>query len=211
MASSPTRRAALAALLLLAGTHGASVGAAPTKAPTGAISLDAASTEVDYRTNKVIFRDVIISQGDIKVEAQRAEASGLDFENSHWTFTGNVRINVEQRGNLQSDRAIVEFRNNQVSRALIVGEPAVFEQKREGTDQTARGRAGQIEYAVGAGTVRLSGNAWLSDGQKEISGPLVVYNIRQENVQASTAAGGNERVRITILPKSSSEKRDPPK
>ena len=39
------------------------------------------------------------------------------------------------------------------------------------------------------GTVRLTDDAWLSDGQNEISGPLLVYNIRAQRVQAATAAG----------------------
>ena len=47
------------------------------------------------------------------------------------------------------------------------------------------------------GTVRLSNEAWLSDGQNEISGPLLVYNIRGQTMQAESAPGG-QRVHITI-------------
>lgn len=168
---------------------------------TQAIRLDAASTDVDYRTNKVLFRDIVISQGDITVEADRAEATGLDFENSRWTFTGNVQIQAEERGSLRSERATVEFRDNQMATASITGSPAVFEQRRADSDQMARGRAGTIEYRVSEGTVRLSDSAWLTDGRNEISGPLLVYNIREQRVQAATQAGEKERVRITILPR----------
>lgn len=164
------------------------------------ISLDAASSDVDYRSNRVRFRDVTVSQGDTTVQADRAEATGLDFADSRWVFEGNVRIRVELRGALRSDRAIVEFKDNRIDRATITGAPAQFEQQREQADVMARGRAGTIQYTVADGAVKLSEQAWLSDGRNEITGPVLVYNIREERVQAAGEPGGSERVRITINP-----------
>ncbi len=166
------------------------------------ISLDAADFEVDYRTNTVIVRDVVISQGDVTVRARRAEATDLSFEDSRWSFEGDVRIDAEKRGSLRSDRAVVDFRNNRITQATITGSPAQFEQQRTGTDLLARGRAGEIVYLVGEGTVRLSHDAWVTDGRNEISGPQLVYDIRQERVQATAQPGEDERVRITIVPQS---------
>ncbi len=166
------------------------------------ISLDAASSEVDYKSQTVVFKDIIVTQGDIRVQAQRARAAGgLDFDNAQWTFEGDVRIHVEERGSLSSDQAVVDFSNNRISRATITGSPAQFEQQRTDDKGVARGRAGEIIYEVGAGTVRLASEAWLSDGRTEISGPLIVYNIRAEQVQAASNPGEKERVRITIGPK----------
>lgn len=165
------------------------------------IQLDAASTDVDYRTNRVLFRDITISQGDLKVEADQAEATGLDFENSSWTFWGNVNIQAERRGSMQSERAIVEFRDNRMTKATITGKPARFEQVREGSNKPARGRAGAIEYQVDNGTVRLAEDAWLTDGRTEISGPFLVYNIREQKVRGAAQSGAQDRVHITILPK----------
>lgn len=181
-------------------------GRAPRRASPQPISLDAASSDVDYRTNRVVFRDVVITQGDIRLSAERAEATGLDFENSRWSFEGAVRIDVEKRGSLRSDTAIVDFRNNRVDKATIRGSPAQFEQRRVDPPQTARGRAALIEYDVSAGTVRLSEDAWLTDGRNEISGPRLVYSIREERVQAAgrpgdKPAGPQDRVRITIVPR----------
>ncbi|MGH8309581.1 MAG: lipopolysaccharide transport periplasmic protein LptA [Steroidobacteraceae bacterium] len=164
------------------------------------IDLKAASTDIDYRENRVRFRDVVISQGQTTVQAERAEATGLDFDDSRWIFEGNVRIRVELRGTLRSDRAIVDFKDNRIERAAITGAPAEFEQQRAEANVMARGRARAIEYAVADGTVRLSDEAWLTDGRNEISGPVLVYNIREERVQATGEPGGNERVRITINP-----------
>lgn len=168
------------------------------------VSVDAASTEIDVPTNTLVFRNVVISQGDTRVQAERAHATGLNFANSRWNFEGNVRIDGEQRGNLRSDQAVVEFRDNHIARATITGKPAEFEQKRANSDAVARGHADEILYDLNDGTVRLRDEAWLSDGQNEISGPLLVYNIREQRVQAAAAAdaaaGGEQRVHISIAP-----------
>ena len=166
------------------------------------ITVDAASSEVDYRTNMVVFTQVVISQGAMRVQADHAHASGLNFANSRWTFDGHVRIDAEPRGSLRSDQAIVEFRDNRIARATATGRPAEFEQPRAESQQMARGHADEIVYDVTEGTVRLSNNAWLSDGVNEISGPLLVYNIRAQRVQAATQPGSDQRVHITITPQS---------
>ena len=79
------------------------------------IKLDAASSEVDYKSNTLVFKDVIISQGTMRVQADHAHATGLNFANSNWTFEGNVRINAEEHGNLRSDSAVVEFKDNHIA------------------------------------------------------------------------------------------------
>ncbi len=166
------------------------------------ITVDAASSEVDYRTNMVVFSQVVISQGTMRVQADHAHASGLNFANSRWTFDGHVRIDAEPRGSLRSDLAVVEFRDNHIVRATATGKPAEFQQPRPESQQMARGHADEIVYDVNEGTVRLSNDAWLSDGVNEISGPLLVYNIRAQRVQAATQPGSDQRVHITIAPQS---------
>jgi lipopolysaccharide export system protein LptA len=50
--------------------------------------------------------------------------------------------------------------------------------------------------------VRLSKDAWLSDGQGEMKGPLLVYNIRAQTIKAESVPGDSGRIRITIDPNS---------
>jgi lipopolysaccharide transport protein LptA len=166
------------------------------------VTVDAASSEVDYRTNTVVFSQVVISQGAMRVQADHAHASGLNFANSRWNFEGHVRIDAEPRGSLRADQAVVEFRDNRILRATANGKPAQFEQPRADSQQIARGHANEIVYDVNEGTVRLSEDAWLSDGTNEISGPLLVYNIRAQRVQAATQSGTDQRVHIVIQPQS---------
>jgi lipopolysaccharide transport protein LptA len=175
--------------------HALALGPAPAQLP---IAVDAASSEVDYKTHNLVFTQVVISQGATRVQAEHAHATGLDFANSRWTFEGDVHIDAPEQGTLRSDAAVVEFRDNHIARATITGKPAQFEQKRTDSNQVARGHADEIVYDVAAGTVRLTSDAWLSNGLQEISGPLLVYNMREQKVQAATAPGTGERIHIVI-------------
>ena len=172
---------------------------------TEKIVMDAVPVEVNYRNNTAVFRDVVITQGDIRIEASEANVKGgLDFENGEWTISGNVRIQAEG-GNLKADKAVVWFRNNLIARATVTGSPAEFEQlRKDGT--TSRGRAPTIDYETANSTVSFRDDAWLSDGCNEITGSQLVYNIKAQSVQGQTAdtavPGRNGRVRIVIQPQS---------
>jgi len=160
------------------------------------INLEAASTDFDYKNNSLVFKRVRITQGEMQVEAEEARATGLNFDNSEWQLTGNVRISVPE-GNLASSAATVTFRDNEIMRAVIVGDPASFEQKLRESQQVARGRAGKITYDVKASTVQLNGNAWLTDGQNQIEGESLTYKIDEQRVATSTPT------KITINPRTS--------
>lgn len=208
MASShPTSRRARLAGAFAAGLGVAAAGllgaAAAAQAPreNQAIVLNAVPLVIDYRQNTASFRDVVITQGDTRIEAALAEVKGgLDFENGEWTVSGNVRIKAEG-GSLSSDKAVVSFSNNLISRAVVTGAPAQFEQLRQdGT--TAHGRASTIAFEPGSGIVSLRENAWLSDGCNEIKGEELVYNIKQQRVQGrqQQSQSGTDRITITIQP-----------
>jgi len=165
------------------------------------ISYDASFMDTDFKTQVMHLRDVTITYGKMTVKADRALATARDFKNSRWTFAGNVRINADPRGNLRSDEAVVEFEDNQLKRATATGAPAEFDQKRTDSDAIARGHANQIVYEVAAGTVRLSNDAWITDGRNDdIRGPVIVYNLREEHVEATTSPGTESRVHVTIAP-----------
>jgi lipopolysaccharide transport protein LptA len=201
MATSPRNslrhRAALLALGVLLASGPAAAQQHDTKAP---INLEAASSDFDYRNNTLVFRRVKITQGTLVVEAQEANATGLDFENSQWTLKGQVRITMPE-GKLASDSATVTFRDNQIVRAQVRGTPATFEQRLKENRQLAQGRARDIEYDVRNGTVQLAGDAWLSDGQNEIRGQKLVYDIGKQRVAANPGATEAGGVKITINPK----------
>ena len=184
--------------------------AAEVKRETLPIKIEAASTEGDIRKNTMLWKDVIITQGDVSIQAAEARvADGVNYENRKWTFSGNVRIKAEN-GDLSSDNAIVYFANNLLVRATITGSPAKFEQQREAGAEPARGKANTIDFDNVTGNVSFKNEAWLSDGCNEIRGETLVYNIRSQSVaaQSSAASGaaGNKRVTVTIQPETPSGK-----
>ena len=92
------------------------------------------------------------------------------------------------------------FKNNAIASASIKGTPAQFEQQLKEKNQVARGRAESIDYDVKAATVHLTGDAWLSDGNNEIRGNTLVYDIGRERVQANPSEKDPGGVKITINP-----------
>jgi lipopolysaccharide transport protein LptA len=177
------------------------VEAAPAPCANQEIVVDAKPLEMDYRNNNAVLRDVVITQCGTRIQAGEARITGgLNFENSQWTISGDVRITAEG-GSLNSDKAIVSFRNKVISAATITGAPAQFEQQRD--DGTiARGHANTIDYETANGTVSFKTNAKLTYGRNEITGQQLVYNIRTQSVQGQKAgaASGDGRVRIVIQP-----------
>jgi lipopolysaccharide transport protein LptA len=164
-----------------------------------AIALDAQSSELDYKNNNLVFRKVRIAQGAMAIAADQAQATGLDFENSHWVFRGNVKITMEQ-GQMTSDEAQVTFARKTISNAVVNGKPAAFEQKIAKTGKLAQGHADTIDYDVAKGVVHFSKNAWLSDGQNEIRGESLKYNVLAQNIVAESSEQGSQRVHIIITP-----------
>jgi lipopolysaccharide export system protein LptA len=199
--------AALPATAPTAGSGSAAAARKPLSViPQRKIDLEAASQELDYKTNTVVFRKVVVSQGATRVQADYARATGLNFANSRWTFQGNVQIDAPPRGSLRSDQATVDFRDNQIAGVTITGNPAQFEQRRADGLGMEKGHADQIVYNVGEGTVLLTDDAWISDGHSEMSAPSISYSIREQKVLASSS-GASQGVHITITPQAAPKHR----
>jgi lipopolysaccharide transport protein LptA len=198
------RSGALLAALLVAPL--AAVGALPAFDRDADIHLESQSSDVDFKNNTLAFHGVRITQAGLAIEADEATSNGLDFNNSEWHFAGHVRITTPD-GLLTSDGAVIAFLANAISTARIGGQPAAFEQRREG--RVARGHALHIDYDFGAGTVRMTDEATLSDGEHEISGHSLTYDMREQRVRASAQDQDNRGVKITIIPKKPDAKPQP--
>ncbi|HEX3846602.1 MAG TPA: lipopolysaccharide transport periplasmic protein LptA [Steroidobacteraceae bacterium] len=204
-ACAPLARALGAAALALASLPAAA--AAPTLGAHlqhQAISLDADSFELDYKNGIMIYHKVHIAQGNMSITADQSQTAstggnGLNFDDNRWKFHGDVKIAMNQ-GLLTSDDAEITFANKQLVKAVANGKPAAFEQRIEKTGKLAQGHADSIDYDVAQGVVRLTRNAWLSDGEKEISGESLKYNVVSQNIIAEGAEQGSQRVHIIITP-----------
>jgi lipopolysaccharide transport protein LptA len=175
---------------------------AATPAAGGTISLDAASSELDLRTNNVYFRKVRISQGPMSVTADQAQTTqeGVgNFENGLMTFHSNVKITTED-GQLLADEAQIHFVKRLLARAVAHGKPAEFQERVEKTGKVVHGHADDIDYDAAKGVIVLSKNAWLSDGQNEVRHDSLKYDMQAQRIIADPGEQGSQRVHIIITP-----------
>ncbi len=206
--------AAAAAIALLPGVGSAggagavncTFSAGPGKEP---VICSARHVDLDYKANLMHLKgDVKISQGDISVAADAAEATmTADSKNSHWLFTGNVHVRAEKQGNLLADHATVEITNGALASADVSGSPAQFAQTRAMAGRLVQGHAAAIHYDVAAATVKLTGDALLSDvrnDNNDMHGPTITYNIRDQRLMGDSS--GVPDAGITVTPKTLSGK-----
>lgn len=163
------------------------------------ISLDADATDYDGKNSMLMFRGLRLSQGTIGVEADQGMASKLDFEDSVWQFSGNVRIDTGTT-KIRCDRADLRFGKHQLQIAIISGSPAKFELRRRGSDEVTYAEAGRLEYNFTDGIVEFSGQATITEGGNQISSNYLVYNIAQQRINAEASGDNGEKVKIIYTP-----------
>jgi lipopolysaccharide transport protein LptA len=171
----------------------------PTQAP---IDMTASSFEA-RKNNTISVRKVHIVQGNMTLTADQGEVSGSSvensFDNSVWNFKGSVKVTMEN-GALNSDEAQVTFSNKVLSKAVVTGHPATFQQKIPKSDKTATGHADIIDYDVNKGLVRLTKDAYLNNGQIEARGESLKYDIVRQVSTADAGEQDSQRVHFVITP-----------
>jgi len=200
--SSPRKLFALVALLSPLAQASAAPAVAHDRQAT--ILMDSQSLLIDLKTNTVVFTKIHISQGAMSITADQGQANeqrskDLYFENNVWNFRGNVKITVEQ-GQLFSDDAQITFVNNVLTKAIANGKPASFEQTVTKIGKPAKGHAETIDYDAAKHLVRFLKNAYLTNGDHEILGQAVKYDILAQKVIAEEAEQNSQRVHIVITP-----------
>jgi len=193
----------LAALAVLA--PAACLSASIVKNPQLPIVMDSQSADFDLKTGNDILHKVRVSQGDIVITADQAQASQpgmkLNFDNALLVFRGAVKITTEQ-GQLTADEAQLTFINNSLTKAVATGKPAAFEQRIVKSGKQAKGNAQTIDYDVAKGVVRFSTDAYLSlnDPQFEIRGQVLKYDAVNQKVIAPEEEQGSQRIHSIFTP-----------
>ncbi|MCH9026292.1 MAG: lipopolysaccharide transport periplasmic protein LptA [Proteobacteria bacterium] len=170
-----------------------------------AIDLQAASSTYDRETGHLVFREVTISQGDMSVSANLAEATELEFENAAWIFTGNVKIRAEE-ALISGEKAVINFQDHRLVSASISGQPATINWESSKNDEAITGQANELIYNRESGTLTLTGDAVLSSGISEISGSTLLYDFNAEQIIAGSPDDESQGVRITITPEETTDK-----
>ena len=161
------------------------------------INLDAESSEFDRKKNKLFFRSLTIKQGTLKIVADEATATRLDFENARWEFSGAVIIeNVGTTAHC--DYAEILFRDHRIRSAVMQGQPVTFEQLQIDEERQTEGHANRMEYDADTGIIKMSDDAWLSDSANEVSGNRISYDLNRQFIIADSDDDG--QVRMKIIP-----------
>jgi lipopolysaccharide export system protein LptA len=193
--------AIVAGALLIAGSAVAQRPTPPTPTPPKEpIVIDSVVANVDEEANTADFTTISVTQGDTRVTAEQAHATGLGSKNSRWIFTGRVMITSELRRSLSADQATFEYRDGELAQVVATGSPARFEQRRTDIQGVEHGQADKITYDAKQRTARLQGHAQLSDGKgMDLSAPMFVYHVRDGKLQAYSESG-ERAVHITTKP-----------
>jgi lipopolysaccharide transport protein LptA len=194
-----TKRCGMVAALLLS-----SLAVAQTDELRLPMLLDADSTDYDGKSSMLMFSGLRLTQGNLGISADEGRATKMDFEDSVWHFGGNVIIDVEN-GHIECDSADIVFSGYQLRLATIIGSPATFRLERPGSEQVTYAEAGRLKYNFDAGVVEFSENATITEGGNQIASNYLVYNIREQRINASSGGEGDPKVRITYTPGDLSE------
>ncbi|HTD72625.1 MAG TPA: lipopolysaccharide transport periplasmic protein LptA [Steroidobacteraceae bacterium] len=204
MAASSLKSLAICALLMPLARANAAAPVTLKHDRQATILLDSQSVSIDLKTNSAVFSKVRITQGTMSITADQGQASqqrsaDLYFENNVWNFKGNVKITMDQ-GQLTSDDAQITFVNSLLSKAIVNGKPAAFEQTVTKTGKLAKGRADSIDYDANKHVVRFLRDAYLNYGDNELRGQALKYDVLSQKVIAEEAEQNSQRVHITITP-----------
>jgi lipopolysaccharide export system protein LptA len=165
------------------------------------IDFTADSVFIDQKKGTSTWHKVRIAQDNIVLTADSAQSNGTAvehaFDDSRWTFRGSVRLSRDEAV-LNADEAQVTFLANALMQVVANGKPANFQQKLQKTGKLAQGHSDNIEYDVPKGVIRLSKNAWLTNGDNETRAESIKYNIQEQTVAADSAEGTTKGVHIII-------------
>jgi lipopolysaccharide export system protein LptA len=172
------------------------------------IIIDASSSELDYASNRLLFHGLRLDQDQLGIQAKFAETDKLDFDDGQWDLTGDVVIETAN-ATLWCDHAVLTFTDHQLAVAELNGAPAYFEQMIVETGEMNSGEGNTITYSLEGGTLRLRENAHFSDGDNQISGDLITYDLRAQHLQAGSGDSGPVKIVIEAPSQQKEKKQNP--
>ena len=134
------------------------------------------------------FEDVSLKKNDLNINSDGASITDLNNETTVFTFVGNVEI-ISKIVIIKCDKAVLEFRENELKNAKFTGELSSFQQFDNERELIASGTAKVFEYDHITNVLRMENNAWVNNGSNEVSGNLITYNLVKRNIIANSENG----------------------
>ena len=132
--------------------------------------------------------DVSSIKNDLNINSDGASITDLNSETTIFTFLGNVEI-ISAIVVIKCDKAVLEFKNNELKNARFIGELSSFQQFNDKKEVIAYGTAEVFEYENTSNILRMQTNAWVNNGSNEVSGNLITYNLVKRNIIADSENG----------------------
>ena len=132
--------------------------------------------------------DVSSIKNDLNINSDGASITDLNSETTIFTFLGNVEI-ISAIVVIKCDKAVLEFKNNELKNARFIGELSSFQQFNDKKEVIAYGTAEVFEYENTSNILRMQTNAWVNNGRNEVSGNLITYNLVKRNIIADSENG----------------------
>jgi lipopolysaccharide transport protein LptA len=164
------------------------------------LAVDSKSFSLDGNNNLIHFLRPTITQCNLKIEADDAFSTGVEFDvHSEWRFTGHVRI-TSQGKFMEAESAVFAFEKNQLSHAELTGAPASFSASRAELDkEPVRGSANKILFDYVAQTLRMSERVVITKDRLRAQGCDVFYDFKSEGMRSGDADCGAEKFQIRVV------------
>ena len=134
------------------------------------------------------FEDVSLKKNDLNINSDAASIKDLNSQTTIFTFLGNVEI-ISEIVIIKCDKALLEFKNNELQNAKFIGKLSSFQQFNEANELIAYGTAEIFEYEHTTNILRMEDNALVNNGSNEVSGNLITYNLVKRNIIADSENG----------------------
>jgi len=196
-----------AALLIACGFSLPAIGQAPAAGSLGSIrEWESDSFTLDRSTNTMAFDGfrIVAERWNLSADKASAFADRLNFDAGEWRFEGNIRVTLDS-ANLAADRAVFQFRDQQLISAELSGNPVEFEDTVAAEDGPVFGTANELRYDNTAGTVELLGTVSLTVGPYRTTGCDLVYFLGEEEFTTGSARC-TEPFRTVIVPNDSDQR-----
>ena len=141
-----------------------------------------------YKQKNLYFEDISLKKNDLNINSDGASITDLNDETTVFTFLGNVEI-ISEIVIIKCDKAVLEFKNNELKNAKFTGELSSFQQFDNERELIASGAAKVFEYDHITNVLRMENNAWVNNGSNEVSGNLITYNLVKRNIIADSENG----------------------
>jgi len=132
----------------------------------------------------------------IKIQADNVtinEKTGISRYAGKVSFTQGSLI-------LKGSEIIIHQPDGDVSKIIVTGKPATFQQQQDNKKELVTAQAGKMKYVTKDEKVYLSQNASVTQGDNLLKGNEIEYNTRTSTVTAQKSKNNTNRVHVVIDP-----------